>query len=150
LTPASECNIETEGCGVDPEHGVDDLGCFATAAWGIEVEVNVSFKCHEQPTMFEAEVEMWRVEDGKYHEVYLKIHVWKFESQGAWGAELGSCSPGKWYRAWLYQRVWLFGVAEWSDAGTMHENKQCFEQPNALEPSESAGIEGDENQSPVP
>jgi streptogramin lyase len=144
---SSECNIYTEGCAADPEHGKNEFGCSLKASWGVEVEVNVQFKCELTPSATQIEVEVWRVENGKYVEVLKGSEAWNSTRNVSYELGASSCNPGKWYRAWVYGRVWAYNVFVWSDAYVLQHNKQCYEQPDAIPPGES-GVEGDETPQP--
>jgi YD repeat-containing protein len=109
--PAPQCNIETEGCASDPEHGTNVFRCEFHAAWSIDIELDVQFACSNTrltaPTV-EIQVEIWRVEGGKYHEVYLNKKPKSFSDyHGEFVARLEECDVGKWYRGWVYGSTWL-------------------------------------------
>jgi YD repeat-containing protein len=145
--PTPECDIETEGCAADPEHGKNEFGCSLKGSWGVEIEVNVELNCHVTPSASQIEVEIWIVEDDQYIKVKQKGRTWSWERNSSYELGLSSCEPGKWYRAWVYGRVWAFSVFVWSDAYVLGDNKKCYVQGDLIPPGES-GIEGNETPQP--
>jgi YD repeat-containing protein len=136
----SSCNIETEGCAPDPEHGKNEFGCNVNASWGVEVEINASFKCALEPSAVELEIEIWRVQNGKYILFYKGLKPFYWKKNGSFEEEVGSCESWSWYRGWVYGRVWAFNVFIWSDAFVLAKNKQCVEHDaNLSEPEFEPG-----------
>jgi hypothetical protein len=127
------CDLETEGCAADPERGKNELGCSLKGSWGVEVEVNVELNCHVTPSASQIEIEIWRVEDGSYIEVMKKTHAWNWRRDSSYEQGILSCEPDKWYRAWVYGRVWAFSAFIWSDAYVLPQNQQCYEQGEGVE-----------------
>jgi tripartite motif-containing protein 71 len=134
------CNVQTEGCAPDPEHGRNEFGCKVTAKWGVEIEVQAEFECRLEPSNVQMQVEEWRVENGKYVEVYLKEKAFEWRRNGRFDTETDGCHAGDWYRAWVFASTWAFGNFIWSDAFVLHNNTQCYlaDQPVVEDP-----IEGD-------
>ena len=142
------CDIETEGCGSDPERGHNEFYCSVSAEWRIEINLSVEFKCIVKPSAVDVEVQIWRAENGKYVSVLIeKSKPFPWARNGTFYAGLESCRPGSWYRGWAYASVWAFGTFVWSDSFVLHENQQCYEQGDGMSPGE-AGIEGDETAEP--
>ncbi len=113
VAPSSYCDEEVEGCGPDPEHGIDTAGCGVWVSWkhylSNDLGVNAHFVCNYDVTI-EIEVALLLEEPGGSHiTVRTQKHVEPFllsMKQYAWSPGGWACTAGDIYQAWAFGRYW--------------------------------------------
>ncbi len=127
VVPVPECNIETEGCAADPEHGMNLYHCTVSSHWIDKALIEGVVNCAKQTQLIVMQIEIWRVQDGKYVRVFLGKEHFYAKRHVEWDVEPPDhCIPQKWYRGWVYGSVWLYGQFVWSGSGVNPRNSQCY------------------------
>lgn len=122
---AGVCDEQTEGCGPDPEHGYNVSQCKIWASWSYGVyaipAVYGHFKCQKPIEHLELQLAVQLVlyggvTGGQYKMIAFGRKTWKTPAPGEEHRFFldFSCTPHKWYRAWIYARSWIPEGTYWT------------------------------------
>ena len=125
------CNEEAELCGSDPEHGDNWAGCKIWASWGgaglsNDVGVYGRFSCYWGVPGFELEICAVGVGTGKNLGCNTRDYHGTEGNTGEPQHEVWECTPGHWYKAWIWGRYWgENGQTDWYATALDGRLEQC-------------------------